>query len=99
MDASGSADLRDVKIGRIKKVWPKARVPFVWEKVQITASSENEIAALLPVTLHHVTALVEPSLLDDLRSKVDGALRARNGAGEQELPQICTTRRAQRCRW
>ncbi len=49
--------------------WLSAVAPFVWEKVQIAASGENEVATLLPEALHHVAALVEPSLLDDLRKK------------------------------
>ena len=65
-----------------QKVWAKARVPFVWEKVQITASSESEIATFLPVTLHHVAALVEPSLLDHLRRKVNGALKGGEQSGK-----------------
>ena len=50
--------------------------------MQITASGENEIATFLPVTLHHVAALVEPSLLDHLRRKVNGALKGGEQGGK-----------------
>lgn len=36
--------------------------------MEISATGENEVATFLPVALHHVTAFVEPRLLDDLKS-------------------------------
>ncbi len=52
--------------------------------MEISATGENEIATFLPVTLHHVTAFVEPSLLDDLKS--DGVRR--ENADKRERDKI-----------
>ena len=61
-----------------------ALVPFVWEKMQISASGKNEIATLLPVTLHHVAALVQPSLFNNLRESVKSVRRAYDWVEEEK---------------
>ena len=50
-----------------------ALAPFVGKEMEISATGKNEVATFLPVTFHHVTAFVEPSLLHDLNS--DGVRR------------------------